>query len=261
MKLEGHTILVTGGGGGIGFGFAKQLRALGNTVIVTGRDAAKLARAKKEIEGLHTIQNDQSRPDQIEALFTEVTTKFPALDVVINNAGISKAVNLHDAAASLASLTDEIDVNFRGPVQLISKFLPHLKTKDGAAIVNVTSGLAFVPLPILPIYCATKAAFHSFTLSLRVQLKSTKVKVFEVAPQTTQTDLIAGFSEEDMKGQSVMSVDDAVKTALAGIAADRLEIRLGQANQLRWMNRIAPEFILGQLSKPVDRMLREGVRQ
>jgi uncharacterized oxidoreductase len=261
MKLEGNTILVTGGASGIGFGLAKELRARGNTVIVTGRDAAKLEKAKQQVDGLHAIQCDQAQPEQIEALFTEVTTKFPALNVVVNNAGISRPVNLHDTAGSLASLTHEIEVNFRGPVQLTWKFLPHLKTKEGAAIVNVTSALAYVPLPIMPIYCATKAALHSFTLSLRVQLKNTRVKVFEIAPQTTQTDLLAGFSAEDMKGQSIMSVDDAVKASLAGLASDRPEIRLGQANQLRWMNRIAPEFILGQLSKPVDRMLRDGVRQ
>jgi uncharacterized oxidoreductase len=140
---------------------------------------------------------------------------------------------------------------------MVKQFLPHLKTKSTAAIVNVTSGLAFVPLPISPVYCATKAGLHSYTLSLRVQLQKTKVKVFELAPPATQTELLAAdFNSDDMKGVSIMKVEDMVKVAVSGMKADRLEIRPGQSNQLKMMSRIAPQFILNQLSKPVERMLR-----
>jgi uncharacterized oxidoreductase len=134
--------------------------------------------------------------------------------------------------------------------------LPHLKTKSGAAIMNVSSGLAFVPLPISPVYCATKAGLHSFTESLRVQLKSTKVKVFDLAPPATQTELLSDFNVEDMKGVTIMKVDDMVKVAVKGMQTDRFEIRPGQANQLKIMSRVAPGFILKQMSRSVDRMLR-----
>ena len=141
---------------------------------------------------------------------------------------------------------------------MVRRFLNHLKEKPAAAIVNVSSGLAFVPLPISPVYCATKAALHSFSLSLRVQLKKTNVKVFEIAPPLTQTDLLSGFSAGDMEGVAMMKVDDMVGQCMRGMAADRFEIRPGQANQLRFMSRVAPDFILGQLSKPVDRMLAQS---
>jgi len=133
--------------------------------------------------------------------------------------------------------------------------LPHLKTKSDAAIINVSSLLAFVPLPISPVYCATKAGLHSFTESLRVQLKNTKVKVFELAPPVTQTELLGDFNSEDLKDVSIMKVEDMVKAAVKGMQTDRFEIRPGQANQLKMMSRLAPGFILKQMSRSVDRML------
>jgi uncharacterized oxidoreductase len=138
---------------------------------------------------------------------------------------------------------------------MVKKFLPHLKTKSEAAIVNVSSGLAFVPLPVSPVYCATKAGLHSFTLSLRVQLKKTKVKVFELAPPATQTELLGDFNAEDMKGVSIMKVEKMVEAAISGMQNDHYEIRPGQSNQLKIMSRVAPQFILNQMSRPVDRML------
>jgi uncharacterized oxidoreductase len=116
--------------------------------------------------------------------------------------------------------------------------------------------LFFVGTPISPVYCATKAGLHSFTESLRVQLRSTKVKVFDLAPPATQTDLLNDFNVEDMKGASIMKVSDVVKVAVKGMQTDRFEIRPGQANQLKMMSRVAPGFVLKQMSRSVDRMLR-----
>lgn len=121
--------------------------------------------------------------------------------------------------------------------------------------MNVSSGLAFVPLPMSPVYCATKAGLHSFTLSLRVQLKKTNIKVFELAPPATQTELLSDWDPQDMKGISVMKVEQMVTAAVKGMQNDQFEIRPGQANQLKMMSRLAPQFILNQLSKPVERML------
>ena len=256
MKTNGNTILITGGSSGIGFEFAKQLLSRGNTVIVTGRDEKKLQKIKAQLPGVHVIKSDVSQPAEIESLRMRVLAEFPKLNVLVNNAGIMHTINMHDGGVDLESLTQEIDINLKGPIRMAKAFLPHLKNQAEAAIVNVTSGLAFVPLPISPVYCATKAGLHSFSLSLRVQLKNTQVKVFEVAPPATATELLSDMNQEDMKGVAIMKVDDMVEASIKGIEADQLEIRPGQANALKFMSRFAPEFILKQMSKPVDRMLQ-----
>jgi uncharacterized oxidoreductase len=166
-----------------------------------------------------------------------------------------KTLNLHDESMTLDQLTEEIETNLKGPVRMTQVFLPHLKKQTKAAIVNVSSGLAFVPLPISPVYCATKAALHSYTQSLRVQLKNSKVKVFEVAPPATATELLGSMNQDDMKEVTIMKVEEMVKKSIEGFAQNCFEIRPGQANHLKWLSRIAPDFILKQLSRPVDRML------
>jgi uncharacterized oxidoreductase len=255
MKLEGNTILITGGSNGIGLELAREFRSRGNTVIITGRDQARLDAAQRQVPGLYVIRSDVSQATDIEALHREVMARLPDLNVLINNAGVMRKTNLHDQPESLEDFTAEIDINFTGPVRLTQLFLPDLKRRANAAIVNVTSGLAFVPLPISPIYCATKAALHSFSLSLRAQLAKTHVKVFEIAPPATQTDLLGSFQAGDLEGTSVMNVQKMVQLCLKGLRSDRLEIRPGQSNLLKLMNRLAPEFILSQLSKPVAKML------
>src|SRR5579872_5390528 len=227
MKLTSNTILITGGASGIGYELTKQLTALGNTILITGRDQAKMDRAKGAFPKLHTFRSDISDPKAIATLYEEVTKQFPELNMLINNAGIMREINIHDKAGSLEDITQEIEINLSGPIRMVKQFLPHLKTKSEAAIMNVSSGLAFVPLPISPVYCATKAGLHSFT-----------------------------ESSEDMKGVSIMKVEDMVKVAIEGMQTDRFEIRPGQANQLKMMSRVAPGFILKQMSRSVDRMLR-----
>jgi uncharacterized oxidoreductase len=261
MNLSGNTILITGGTSGIGLELTKQLLARGNKVIITGRDQAKLKKAKETFPQIHTIQSDVSKSEDIIALQQKVTKEFPELNVLINNAGIMRTINIQESKDSLNALTNEIEINLCGPIRMTQQFLAHLKSRPSAAIVNVSSGLAFVPLPTSPVYCATKAAIHSFTQSLRVQLKRTNVKVFELAPPATATPLMDSHDPEDMKGVSIMKVDAMVEAALKGFERDQLEIRPGQANQLKFMSRVAPEFILKQLSKPVDRMLSGAAKR
>jgi uncharacterized oxidoreductase len=146
-------------------------------------------------------------------------------------------------------VTREIEINLSGPVRMVQQFLPHLKTRKGALIVNVSSGLAFIPFPAAPVYCATKAAIHSFTQSLRVQLDGTGVTVVELAPPGTETPLFRGEFAEELKGQKGMDVKVLVKQAIAGIEAGRLEIRPGLSNVLKVMSRIAPQFMLNQMAK------------
>jgi uncharacterized oxidoreductase len=265
MNISGNTILITGGTSGIGFELAAELLKLGNTVIITGRDPRRLEETQRKLPGVHTFQSDVSDRKSIPVLFDAVIKKFPALNVLINNAGIMRKINLQNrknetgngAESVLQDLGREIETNLLGPIRMVKQFLPHLKAVNGAAIVNVSSGLAFVPFPIAPIYCATKAGLHSFTQSLRAQLKNASIKVFELAPPATQTPLLTteGFTPEDMKGAQIMDLHKMVAIAIDGLKNDRLEICPGQSNILKLMSRIAPQFILNQLSKSVDPML------
>ena len=256
MQISGNTILITGGTSGIGLELAKQFLALDNTVIITGRDQSRLAEAKKKLPRAHAIQSDASDPDAIKLLYDQVVREFPNLNVIINNAGIMRKINLHDAGNDLLNITREIEINLKGPVWMVKQFLPHLETKQTAAIVNISSGLAFVPLPISPIYSATKAAIHSFTQSLRIQLKNTNIRVFELAPPGTETPLFRGeFTADDLGGAKGMDVQILGKRAIDGLRKDVLEIRPGLSNVLKLMSRLAPQFILKQLGKSTDKML------
>ncbi|EQA47235.1 KR domain protein [Leptospira broomii serovar Hurstbridge str. 5399] len=255
MKLNGNTILITGGASGIGLEMASRLLERDNSVIITGRNKEKLKSAKEKLPKLHTIQSDVSSEKEIESLYQEVIKRFPNLNVLINNAGVMRVVNFHETHSSLTDFTREININLIGSIWMTKQFIPHLKKQPVGAIIQITSGLAFVPLPTSPIYCATKAALHSFVQSLRVQLKNTNLKIFEVAPPATQTEMLGQFEPSDMKGVSIMKVEDMVRDTLKGIEKDSFEIRPGQSNQLKFMSRLAPDFILNQMSKSIDRML------
>jgi uncharacterized oxidoreductase len=258
VDMSGNTILVTGGSSGIGLELASRLVALENVVIVTGRDGEKLDRARRRLPQLHTVQSDGADAAAIVRLHQTVTRDFPALNVLINNAGSMRKINIHASAPDLYDITREIEINLVAPIRMVKQFLPHLKQKRAAAIVNVSSGLAFVPLAISPVYSATKAAVHSFTQSLRVQLKNTRVKVFELAPPGTDTPLFRGdFTEDDVKGITPMDVATLAGHAIDGMSKDVYEIRPGLANALKLMSRVAPQFILKQLSKSADNMLAE----
>ena len=248
MKLRDKTILITGGTSGIGLELAKQLLQRGNTVIVTGRDQERLDAAKRTLPGLHIFKSDVSDPVAIAGLHASLVAQFPKLDVLINNAGVMRNIDLNQSRA-LDDITREININLSGPVRMVQQFLPQLKSRKDSLVVNVSSGLAFIPMPVSPVYCATKAALHSFTQSLRVQLKSSNVTVVELAPPAVETKLLRGEFEAEMKGQTAMDATVLAKHAIAGIEAGKLEIRPGLSNMLKLMSRIAPQFMLNQLVK------------
>ena len=250
MKLEDRTVLITGGTSGIGFEFAKQLLARRNTVIITGRDKDGLRKAESALPGVHTIQSDASSPEDIASLRQQITSEFPACDTLINNAGIMRNLNMNDFH-SLADVTRELNINLNGPVQMVQEFLPHLKSRPSALIVNVSSGLAFIPFPLSPIYSAAKAGLHAFTRCLRVQLKGSTVVVVELAPPLVETKLGGSEFETEMKGQKAMAVDLLVQKAIAGIEAGRTEIRPGLSNVLYLMSRLLPSLPFGQMAKMV----------
>ena len=254
MNLNENTILITGGSSGIGFEMAKEFLAAKNKVIITGRNMDRLEKAKQKLGDVSIIQSDVSNPDSIKALYEQVSKDFPDLNVLVNNAGVMFTINLQDHNLSANELTKELDINVKGTIWMNDAFLPLLKKNKNAATVMVSSGLAFVPLPISPVYCATKAAIHSYTLSLRSQLKNTDVKVFELAPPATETELLADFNEEDMKGISTMTVQAMVADFLKGFSKDKYEICPWQSSQMKFMSRYLPGFLLKQMSKTVDRM-------
>ena len=251
MKLSRRIILITGGTSGIGLELAKQLLARGNEVIVTGRDQSRLDHVKRTYPNIHTIESDVSNPESIVSLHNHVVSNFPALNILINNAGIMRNIRL-DQERGLNDVTREIDTNLSGSVRMVQQFLPHLRTKPEALIVNVSSGLAFIPMPASPIYCATKAAIHSYTQSLRVQLKGDSVAVVELAPPGTETPLLRREFEAEMKGQKGMDVTALVSKAIGGIEAGNAEIRPGLSNVLQMMSRVAPHFMLKQMAKMTE---------
>jgi uncharacterized oxidoreductase len=252
MKLEGRTILITGGTSGIGLELARQLIARRNTVLITGRDQRKLEEAHSALPDVHTFRSDASRPEEIASLLQRVTAEFPACDTLFNNAGIMRNLNMNESRP-LTDVTRELEINLNGPVQMVQGFLPHLKSRPDALIVNVSSGLAFVPFPISPIYSAAKAGLHAFTRCLRVQLKGSKVAVVELAPPLVETNLSQGEFEAEMKGQKGMAVDVLVAKAIAGIEAGRTEIRPGLSNVLYLMSRLAPSLPFAQMAKLAPR--------
>jgi uncharacterized oxidoreductase len=188
VELSGQTVLITGGASGIGFGLAEQFLLAGSTVIICGRSEDKLAKARDQHAQLHTRVCDVADPQERVALFDWASSTFPTLNVLVNNAGIQQRIALLESPP-WESIEGEIAINVAAPIHLTGLFVQHLTAQPEAAIINVTSGLAFIPLAHMPIYCATKAALHSFTLSLRRQLSATSVTVVEVVPPAVDTDL------------------------------------------------------------------------
>jgi len=245
MRLTGRTILITGGSAGIGLAFALKFLELGNAVIVTGRRQAVLDAVKAQHPKLHTIQSDSADPAQIAALAAQMKKDFPKLDVLMNNAGVGVAKNLTAPADDLPGLMTEVEINVGGVIRTTSALIDILTANHGT-VINVSSALAFVPVPAMPIYSATKAAVHSYTQSLRFQLEGSGVEVIELMPPAVRTDMTSEFDEA---GISTITTDELVKQAIAALRAGKQEIRPGQSNLLALMRRLAPSFINRQLWK------------
>jgi len=205
MKLTHNTILITGGGSGIGRGLAEAFYDLGNKVIIAGRRQSALEETTDANPGMASVVLDIDDPDAVQSFADEVTELHPELNVLINNAGIMRPENLK--APNIADAEDIITTNLLGPIRLTSALVPHLQKQSSAAIINVSSGLGFVPFPTTPTYSATKAALHSYTVSLRVHLQGTPVEVIEIIPPAVATDLTPGRSASDPR---MMSVEDYI---------------------------------------------------
>jgi uncharacterized oxidoreductase len=194
MKPSGNTILITGGGSGIGRELARELHRADNTVIVAGRRIAALEETAAGHSGMATMALDVADAQAIVDFAARIIAEYPSLNVLINNAGIMRFEDKIDLAAAEAM----ISTNLLGPIRLTSALLPHLLAQPQATLVNVSSSLAFVPVIFSPTYCATKAALHSWSVSLRTQLRDTSVEVIEIIPPGVQTEFSPGQSKSPM---------------------------------------------------------------
>ena len=216
MKITGNTLLVTGGGSGIGRALAEAFHAAGNTVIVAGRRRSRLDEVVAANPGMAALEIDVADAASVAAAGREVVARFPALNVLVANAGIMRAETLRDPAF-LADAEAMIATNLLGPIRLTAALLPHLETRPDAAIVAVTSGLAFVPLASTPTYSATKAALHAWTRVLRHQLAATSVEAIEIAPPYVQTTLMGDFQASD---PAAMPLADFISETMAILGRD-----------------------------------------
>jgi len=229
MDLTGNTLLITGGSSGIGMALAERFIRLGNEVIITGRRASALESFAATHPGVHTKLSDAGNAASRVELAAWAAREFPRLNVLINNAGIQRRVDLQ-RTEPWENTAEELEINLSAPIHLSTLFIPQLQKQARAQIMNVSSGLAFVPLARLPIYCATKAALHSFSLSLREQLKSSTIRVTEIIPPAVKTNL--GGSHDF--GEELADYADSV---LDQLARDVPETTFGMSTRTSQMSR------------------------
>jgi uncharacterized oxidoreductase len=233
MRAQSNTIFITGGSSGIGRGLAEAFHKLGNQVIVSGRRETALKAICEQNPGMQHLAIDVTDPSSVKRVATTVAEMYPELNCVFSNAGVQR---FHDFAASTPldepSVLEEINTNLLGVIRVAAAFLPHLRKQPSATLVNVSSGLAFVPLARFPVYCATKAAVHSLTMSLRHQLKGTAVKVVELIPPYVATEL-GGVRKASMSiGPRPMPLDVFIAEADKGLQGDADEVAIGDARNL-----------------------------
>ncbi|MDV6169452.1 SDR family NAD(P)-dependent oxidoreductase [Flavobacterium sp. DG1-102-2] len=239
MKTTANTILITGGSAGIGLEMARQFAALGNKVIITGRDEQRLNKAAAELGNVTAIPFDVSDAASVDDLVNRITAEFPDLNVLINNAGSAAVHNLGTGSGAYEIAADEIATNYLSVIRLTEKLLSLLSAQKESAIVNVSSIVAFVPTQHLPTYSASKAALHSYTKSLRLALKDTTVKVFELMPPLVNTTFSAEIGGEKGIAPSVL-----VEDLIDGFGLDRFEIRTGQTEDMYQFSLASPEEAL-----------------
>lgn len=239
MPSSRHTVLVTGGATGIGFAMAKKFYQAGHRVILVSRSQPALEAACQALPGAQSCVADVT----VAADRQRLASQYPEVSVLVNNAGIQ--FNQPIAEASDADIEHELNVNFLAPVLLAKAFIPHLSKHSKSAIINVSSGLALVPKESAAIYCASKAALHSFSKTLRWQLEKTPIRVFEVLPPLVETAMTAG------RGKGKISAAQLADEFWEGFQSDRSEMLIGKAKLLQWINRLAPRL--------AEKILRPGV--
>lgn len=227
MKTSGNTILVTGGTAGIGRALAEQWHAAGNKVIVAGRNRAALEEMTAAHPGMAAAELDIADPASIEAFAARIVAEHPELNVLVNNAGIMHI----EQDIPVSALDATVITNLLGPIRLTAALLPHLAARPGAALINVSSTLAFIPMPLSPVYSATKAALHAWSFALRVQLQPAGIEVIEIVPPAVRTGLMPGLPESTF----AMPLDEFIAETMEILARQPTprEICVGRAQPWR----------------------------
>ena len=240
MKTTGNTILITGGGSGIGRGFAEAFHKLGNQVIISGRRQKVLDEVVAANPGMRAFAVDMTDAGGLREFAAQVAGEFPTLNVLVNNAGVAKMENLLDQPADLADVEQMVATNVLGPIRLTAALLPHLLQQKHASVLNVSSGLAMVPLAGGPTYSATKAALHSYTESLRYQLRDSAIEVIEVIPPYVQTHL---GGERQANDPRAMPLDAFIKECMDILQnqPDATEVNVKNVYPLRYAASEGPE--------------------
>ena len=245
MDLTEKIILVTGGGSGIGLELTRQLVALGNTVIICGRNAGKLADAAR-LTGAQAIAGDVTVAEDQERILSEIETQHGRLDLLINNAGIFLAYDFRTNPDTLQKIEREIAINATAPLTLTRRALPLLEQSAEPGVLFIGSGVAFVASPGTPVYSGTKALIHHCAQTLRHQLKPHGITVYEALPPVVDTDMASALKSGNFR---MMKPADLVRDILDGLRRNQTDMLLGQSRQIKWMSRIAPAFLFRQFAK------------
>lgn len=241
MKTSGNTVLITGGSAGIGLALAKHLSELGNQVIITGRNTARLEKATQALPGVKGIVSDVTSDKAVCELVSILQKEHPSLNMVINNAGRAFAYQLSDTANAAAKAVEEMDTNFFAIVRLTEKLLPLLQQQTESAIVNVTSIVAFVPGAHIPTYSASKAALRSYTQALRLSLP--QLHIFELMPPLVDTDL-----SQDIGGANGIPPAQVATEFIAALEKNEYEVRVGATEQIYQLMLTSPATALAALN-------------
>lgn len=248
MITSNQKVLITGGSSGIGLALAKKFLENDNTVIITGRSLSKLEQVKIEFPDIHIFQSDVTLEEDVKKLALDIKQEFGGIDVLINNAGIMLLLDTGNEANDLQKQFQEIDINFHSPIRMLHHFLPQLKKSKNAVLVNVSSGLAYVPFAQAPVYSGTKAALHFWTRSIRPQLKLHHIRIVELLPPVVDTKMAqeANIENDNFKPMPPEKLSDIFwKDYIKG----KEEITPGISRILKNLNRLTPRFIFNQLNK------------
>ena len=241
-------VLITGGGSGIGLALAHRFLENDYTVIITGRNRSKLEQVKAELPQLHIYQSDVSSEADTAELADQMEEMFGGIDVLVNNAGIMNLADSGNENEDLQKLLTEIEINFQAPVRMRHHFLPQLKKSKEAVLINVSSGLAYVPFTLAPVYSGTKAALHFWTIAIRQQLKPHSIRVVELLPPVVDTKLA---KDADLEADNLkpMPAEKLADIFWKDYRSGKEEITPGLSKLLKLMSRISPTFIFKQLNK------------
>ena len=249
MKHSQQIVLITGGSSGIGLALAKKFLENGNTVIITGRNLSKLQAVQKDLPSTHIFQSDVTDDSAVKILADNIQEKFGCIDILINNAGIMNLVDAGNETNDLQKQMQEIEINYNSPIRLLHYFIPQLKKSKNAVLVNVSSGLAYVPFSQAPVYSGTKSALHFWTKAIRPQLKPHNIKVVELLPPVVDTPLAHGADIGEDDNLKPMPPEKLADIFWSDFINGKEEIIPGISKQLKLMSRLAPKFIFNQLNK------------